>query len=241
MKLATHFYSEDLDKLNEAVKMVEDVMNENDGLEDVSSTAEDAYVEYIFNVEQDELLQYGLTTGQIIMMLNPMKTPEVLTTVEKDGDSIEVIVQQEQTAQPKSIDEMLATQVPTALGTTMPLSELVTVEEGTTLNTLARSAGEYYATVSGTIIGEDISKATSEVDAAIEDLDLPKGVTVGVAGVAADMTETFTQLGIAMIAAIAIVYFILVVTFRRRSRTICDPILVTICSNWFICRSINGR
>ncbi len=72
MKLATHFYSEDLDKLNEAVKMVEEVMNENDGLEDISSTAEDAYVEYVFNVEQDELLQYGLTTGQIIMMLSPM-------------------------------------------------------------------------------------------------------------------------------------------------------------------------
>ena len=40
----------------------------------------------------------------------------------------------------------------------------------------------------------DISKATSEVDKAIDKLDLPKGVTVGVAGVAADMTETFTQL-----------------------------------------------
>jgi len=212
-EVSYNFYSEDLDKLNETVKMVEDVMNKNDGLEDISSTAEDAYVEYVFNVEQDELLQYGLTTGQIIMMLNPMKTSEVLTTVEKDGDSIDVIVQQEQTAQPKSIDEMLAKQVPTALGTTMPLSELVTVKEGTTLNTLARSAGEYYATVSGTIIGEDISKATSEVDAAIEDLDLPNGVTVGVAGAAADMTETFTQLGIAMIAAVAIVYFILVVTF----------------------------
>ena len=33
------FYSENLDKLNEAVTMVEDVMNENDGLEDVSSTS----------------------------------------------------------------------------------------------------------------------------------------------------------------------------------------------------------
>ena len=207
------FYSEDLDKLNEAVKMVEKVMKKNDGLKDVTSTAEDAYVEYTFKVEQDELLQYGLTAGQVIMMLNPMSTPEVLTTVEKEGDSIDVIVQQEQKAQPKSIDEMLAKQVPTALGTTMPLSELVKVEEGTTLNTLARSAGEYYATVSGTILGDDISKATSEVDAAIEDLDLPKGVTVGVAGVAADMTETFSQLGIAMLAAIAIVYFILVVTF----------------------------
>jgi multidrug efflux pump subunit AcrB len=207
------FYSEDLDKLNESVKMVEGVMSKNKRLEDVSSSAEDAYVEYTFKVEQDELLQYGLTAGQIVMMLNPMKTQEVLTTVEKDGDTLEVIVQQEQAAQPKSIDELLATQVPTALGTTMPLSELVKVEKGTTLNTLARSKGEYYASVSGTIIDKDISKATAEVEKEIDKLDLPKGVTVGVAGVQADMTETFTQLGIAMLAAIAIVYFILVVTF----------------------------
>jgi multidrug efflux pump subunit AcrB len=209
------FYSEDLDKLNEAVKMVEGVLSKNDGLEDVSSSAEEAYVEYTFNVEQDELLQYGLTTGQIVMMLNPTKTQDVLTTVEKDGNELEVIVQQEQAAQPKSIDDILATPVPTALGTTMPLSELVTVEKGTTLNTLARSKGEYYATVSGTILDKDISKATAAVDKEIDKLDLPKGVTIGVAGVQADMTETFTQLGMAMLAAIAIVYFILVVTFRE--------------------------
>jgi multidrug efflux pump subunit AcrB len=207
------FYSEDLDKLNESVKMVEEVMSKNKRLEDVSSSAEDAYVEYTFKVEQDELLQYGLTAGQIVMMLNPMKTQEVLTTIEKDGATLEVIVQQEQAAQPKSIDDILATQVPTALGTTMPLSELVKVEKGTTLNTLARSKGEYYASVSGTIIDKDISKATAEVEKEIDKLELPKGVTVGVAGVQADMTETFTQLGIAMLAAIAIVYFILVVTF----------------------------
>lgn len=207
------FYGENLDKLNESVKMVEKVMKKNKHLEDVSSSSEDAYVEYTFKVEQDELLQYGLTAGQIVMMLNPTRTEDVLTTVEKDGNSLEVIVQQEQAAQPKSIDDILATQVPTALGTTMPLSELVEVKKGTTLNTLARSKGEYYATVSATVIGDDISKASSELDKDIDKLDLPKGVTVGVAGVQADMTETFTQLGVAMLAAIAIVYFILVVTF----------------------------
>ena len=220
MSMATNevsytFYSEDLDKLGEAVTMVEDVMKKNDGLEEVTSSTEDAYVEYTFNVEQDELLQYGLTTGQIVMMLSPTTTQDVLTTVEKDGDSLDVIVQQEKEAQPKSIDDILETEVQTAMGTTMPLSELVTVKEGTTLNTLARSKGEYYATVSGTILGDDISKATTEVDKAIDKLDLPKGVTVGTAGVAADMNETFTQLGLAMLAAIAIVYFILVVTFRE--------------------------
>ncbi|MFJ5624440.1 efflux RND transporter permease subunit [Peribacillus loiseleuriae] len=209
------FYSENLDKLNETVKQVEGVMKKTDGLKDVSSSAEDAYVEYTFKVAQDELLQYGLTTGQLVMMLSPQKSQDVLTTVEKNGDTLDVIVQQEQAAQPKSIDDILATPVQTAIGTTMPLSELVTVKKGTTLNTLARSKGEYYATVSGKIIGDDISKVTSKVDKEIDQLELPKGVTVDVAGVSADMNDTFTQLGVAMAAAIAIVYFILVVTFRE--------------------------
>ncbi|MFP3122566.1 efflux RND transporter permease subunit [Ectobacillus funiculus] len=209
------FYSEDLDKLNQSVKTVEKEMKKIKGLKDVSSSVEDAYVEYTFKVAQDELLKYGLTTGQIAAMLSPAKTQDVLTTVKKDGDTLNVIVQQDQSAQPQSIDDMLATQVPTATGATMPLSELVKVEKGTTLNTLARSKGEYYATVSGTIIGNDVSKVTPKVDKAIDKLDLPKGVTVDVAGVTADMKETFTQLGIAMAAAVAIVYFILVVTFRE--------------------------
>ena len=208
-------YSEDLGKLNNTVKMVEEELKAVEGLKDVSSSAEEAYVEYTFKVEQDELLQYGLTAGQIVMMLNPNKSKEILTTVEKDGESLDVIVQQEQAEQPESIDDILATEVQTALGTTLPLSELVTVEEGTTMNTLARSKGQYYASVSGTVVSKDISKAAADAEKAINELDLPKGVEVGAAGVQADMTETFTQLGAAMLAAIAIVYFILVVTFRE--------------------------
>jgi multidrug efflux pump subunit AcrB len=208
-------YSEDLDKLHQTVKKVEDTLKKHKDLKDVSSSAEEAYVEYTFRVDQANLLQYGLTTGQLVMMLNPMHAKDVLTTVEKDGNSLDVIVQQEQTARPESIDEMLAKQIPTALGTTMPLSELVEVKKGTTMNTLARSKGEYFATVSGEITAKDISKVTSKVGKEIDELDVPKGVTVGVAGVQADMAETFTQLGVAMAAAVAIVYFILVVTFRE--------------------------
>ncbi|MBP2077239.1 efflux RND transporter permease subunit [Oceanobacillus polygoni] len=209
------FYSEDLDNLNEAVHMVEEEVGKIDGIDDVSSSAEDAYVEHVLKVDQQDLLQYGLTTGQIVMMLNTSSTKDVITTVEKDGETLDVIVQQEQTFDPQSMEEMLDIPVPLQMepGTTIQLSELVTVEEGTTMNTLSRSNNEYYATVTGTITEDDISKATADVDAAIEELDLPKGVTMGVAGVAADMEETFTQLGIAMLAAIAIVYFILVVTF----------------------------
>lgn len=206
-------YSEDLDKLNDAVTQVEDVMHDTDNLDDITSTAEDAYVEHILKVEQADVMQYGLTTGQIVMALNDKGNSEVLTTVQSDGNEIDVIIQTEAAEPAKSIDELLDTEVPTATGQEMPLSELVNVEEGTTLNTLSRSKGEYYATVSATVTSDNLSKVTSELDKGIDDLDLAQGVTLDVAGVTADMNETFTQLGLAMLAAIAIVYFILVVTF----------------------------
>ncbi|MGE7916947.1 efflux RND transporter permease subunit [Lysinibacillus xylanilyticus] len=206
-------YSEDLDKLRDAVKQVEGALKEVDGLEDIKSNNEDPYVEHILKVDQKNVLQYGLTTAQIVMALNANTSSEVLTSVKYDGEDIDVIVQREAKAAATSLDDVLATEIKTALGTTMTIGELVKVEEGTTLNSLARSKGEYYATVSGKITEDDISKATSAADKKIDKLDLPKGVTTGVSGVAADMQETFTQLGIAMLAAIAIVYFILVVTF----------------------------
>lgn len=210
-------YSEDLDNLMTAVDQVENALGEVKNLEDITSDAEDPYVEHTFMIDQEHILQYGLTTAQIVMALNKTATKDVLTTVKNNGNDNEVIIQREKKAEPKSLEELLDTEIDTAIGTSMPLSELVTVEEGTTLNTLSRSKGEYYATVSGTVIGDDISVASAEADEKINDLDLPQGVTTGVAGVAADMSETFTQLGVAMVAAIGIVYFILVVTFGEGS------------------------
>ena len=206
-------YSEDLDKLNEAVAQVEEVLVDIDGLDEVESNASEPYVENVIKVDQQNVLQYGLTTGQILMALQTNTTKEVLTTVESDGSDINVVVQREAKSAAADIDELLETPIQTATGQTMKLGDIVELEEGTTLNSLSRQKGEYFATVSATITDKDISKATSAADEKIADLELPKGVTTGVGGVAADMAETFTQLGVAMIAAIAIVYFILVVTF----------------------------
>lgn len=207
-------YSENLTRLYDTVEEVEKILNEHDAIEDVSSTKEESYIEHVFKVEQEELLNYGLTTGQIIGMLRPDNSKDVITTIGKDNDEIDVVVQQKEAEQYDSVDDMLDKEVETPVGT-IPLSDIVEVEEDTTFNTLARSKGEYYATVTGTITEKDIGKVTAELDKEIEKIDFPKGVTMDVGGVAADMEETFTQLGVAMIAAIGIVYFILVVTFSE--------------------------
>jgi multidrug efflux pump subunit AcrB len=206
-------YGKNLDDLNKAASDVEKALKDVKELENVKSDFENPYVEHMMKINQQELLQYGLTTAQIAGALSAQNIGDVLTTVEKDGEEVNVTVQSDAKKEPKSMDELLETQVPTAQGTAMPLSEIVEVEEGTTYTTLARNKGEFYTTISGKIVGDDVSKATAEADKKIDNIDLPNGVKIDVAGVAADMQESFTQLGVAMLAAILIVYFILVVTF----------------------------
>ena len=212
-ELSYSFYSDNLNDLNETLKEAEKALEDVDHIKDVSTSAEDVFVEHVLEADQNELIQLGLTTGQIAMLLSNQNAKDVLTTIDRDNRRVEVIVQSEEKEDPESIEDLLSLEVETALGDSLPLSDIVTVREDSTLNALSRSQGEYYGSVSGTITTEDITKVTAAADKVIEELELKKGVTYDVAGVAADMEETFTQLIMAMLAAILIVYFILVVTF----------------------------
>ena len=52
------------------------------------------------------------------------------------------------------------------------------------------------------------------MQAALDELDLPDGATAEVGGVATDQSDAFSQLSLALLAAILIVYTIMVATFR---------------------------
>lgn len=211
-ELSYTVYGEDLDKIEKVVSDIESIMKESGNLKDVDTTLSERYDEFTLKVNQQTLLQYGLTAGQLAMMLNPNKQDEVLTTLKKDGTEIDVVVKRNVNLAP-SFDELLNQPVPSATGAPVQLKDIVEVEKGTVSNTISRSKGQLYATVSGTVTSKDVTKASSEVDEKIQKLELPKGVELGEEGVTADMKEAFTQLGFAMIVAVGIVYFILVVTF----------------------------
>ncbi|WP_342581093.1 efflux RND transporter permease subunit [Ureibacillus sp. FSL W7-1570] len=211
-ELSYTVYGDDMDKIEKTVADIENIMKESGNLKDVDTSLSERFDEFTLRVNQQTLLQYGLTAGQLAMMLNPNKQDEVLTTLKKDGTDIDVIVKRNVNLA-TSFEDLLNQPVPTATGAAVQLKDIVQVEEGTVSNTISRSKGQLYASVSGTVTSKDVTKASKEVDEKIDKLELPKGVEIGVSGVTADMEEAFTQLGFAMIVAIGIVYFILVVTF----------------------------
>jgi HAE1 family hydrophobic/amphiphilic exporter-1 len=68
--------------------------------------------------------------------------------------------------------------------------------------------------VSVTPSGQDLGALTAALTAAVDDVDLPAGAAVEVGGVASQQADAFADLGLALLAAIAIVYLVMVGTFR---------------------------
>jgi len=58
-----------------------------------------------------------------------------------------------------------------------------------------------------------ISGVSADIDGKISEQEFPTGVSVEFGGVTEQINESFTQLGMAMVAAVGIIYFVLVVTF----------------------------
>ncbi|MFI8994784.1 efflux RND transporter permease subunit [Streptomyces sp. NPDC053542] len=79
---------------------------------------------------------------------------------------------------------------------------------------MTRIDGARSATVTAKPTGDNTGAVTAQLQSELKDLDLPKGATAEIGGVSADQDEAFSSLGLAMLAAIAIVFMLLVATFR---------------------------
>ncbi|GAB3159823.1 efflux RND transporter permease subunit [Micromonospora sonneratiae] len=78
---------------------------------------------------------------------------------------------------------------------------------------VTRIDGDRSATVTGMATGSNLGKTTTALKERLGKLDVP-GATFTVGGVSADQEEAFADLGLAVLAAIAIVFLIMVATFR---------------------------
>jgi HAE1 family hydrophobic/amphiphilic exporter-1 len=97
----------------------------------------------------------------------------------------------------------------------VPIKQLVNVKEGKTSDTVTRRDGRYSVQVSGKVKEDDISKASMNLQKRLDQIHHPSSVDISMGGVTEDVKDSFTKLGLAMAAAIAIVYLVLVITFGQ--------------------------
>ncbi|MDT9026000.1 efflux RND transporter permease subunit [Rossellomorea yichunensis] len=211
-EIVVYVYGETLKEIEPVVNEIQAMMKDKEDFKKVGSSISESYDEYSFIADQEKLSELGLTAGQIAMELGQTRQRPVLTTIEKDGEEVNVYLDVEK-EEYESINDLTDKTIQSPLGIEVPIKDVVEVQEGKTSDTVSRRDGKVFAQVSGELKSDDVSKASQAIQKEIEELDLPEGINVDMGGVTEDIQESFTQLGLAMLAAIAIVYLILVITF----------------------------
>lgn len=94
------------------------------------------------------------------------------------------------------------------------LGDIATVEVVDGPVSMTRIDGQRSATVTAKPTGDNTGAVGVDLQKKIDGLKLPAGATAEIGGVTEDQDEAFLNLGLAMLAAIAIVFMLLVGTFR---------------------------
>lgn len=203
-----------MEDVSEASKLLVAEMKKNNSLTKVKSDMEDSIGQYRLVVDKEKASQFGITSGQIAMSIIGNVNREVFTTVLDGRSELEVVIDEEKTIF-KGIDEVTDLGLMETPVGKISIGDVANIVDEKSFSQITRKDGDIYASVSAEIKGNDIGKVTKVLKEDLEDLKLPEGVSHSFGGVSEQMEESFIQLGLAILAAILIVYLILVITFHE--------------------------
>ncbi len=196
--------------LFEAVDRVRSGMTTVQNISEISSSLSEQQRTLKITVDRVKAAEYGLTEIQVSGLVSSTLRPSSIGDVNIDNEATPIFIVQENT--PATLEEIREIQIPTRQGV-IELQEIATVQEVQAPVSITSEKGERVATVALTPDTDDLGAVTREVTAQLDEIDLPLGATATIGGVSAEQTESFQQLGLALLAAVAIVYLVMVGTF----------------------------
>ena len=177
------------------------------GVEKVSSDLEADQPTAVITVDRGKAAQRGLTEQAVVGLVAQQLRPSSIGTVQLDGQELSIYLG---SAAPVTTYQQL--QALTIAG--MPLTDVASVEEKPSRPQIRTQDTRETVTIALTPAGDSTREASQSAQAAIDAVDLPEGASASIGGAAAEIDETFGQLGLAMLAAVLLTYVLLVWIFK---------------------------
>jgi HAE1 family hydrophobic/amphiphilic exporter-1 len=196
--------------LFEAVDKVRAGMIGVENISEISSSLSEQQRTLKITVDRVKAAEKGLTEIQVSGLVAATLRPGSIGSVNIENESTPIFIIQEST--PTTLDEIRAIKIPTRSGI-IELQEIAVIEEVQAPVAINSEKGDRVATVSLTPDSDDLGAVTRAVTEALDKVEVPIGATATIGGVSADQAESFGQLGLALLAAVAIVYLVMVATF----------------------------
>jgi HAE1 family hydrophobic/amphiphilic exporter-1 len=162
-------------------------------------------------VDRDKAAAAGLSEIAVGGIVTAAMNPSAVGSVVIAEKTLSIYILN--SSAPTTIQQLKDFQIPTGAGL-VPLSDLATVEQTNGPSSITTIKGERSATITVTPNSNDTGTASAVVSAAVAKANLPAGAAATLGGVTAQQSDAFSQLGLALLAAILIVYVVMVATFK---------------------------
>ncbi|MET3451624.1 efflux RND transporter permease subunit [Curtobacterium sp. 1544] len=209
------------DQLRTAADQVLREMRKVDHTTGASSNLSSAEPYLAVRVDRSKAAALGLTETQVGGIVAAAVSPLDTGTVEIDDASLDVYIADPEP--PTTTAALRSLSIPTSTGA-VPLSDVATVERAEGPTTVTTSDAVRTATISVTPDATNLGAAVQAVTTAVDGLDLPRGASATIGGVASSQSSAFSQLLLAALIAILIVYVVMVATFR----SLLQPLLLLV-------------
>jgi HAE1 family hydrophobic/amphiphilic exporter-1 len=213
---AVTLVSDDPVALRNAADAVEQAMRRVPGLADVSSSAAILRPEIIIRPKRDIAAQLGVSASdisQVARIATLGDADQLLPKFNLADRQIPIRVMLEENAR-ESLGVISTLQVPTKMGTTVPLSTVADVTFGAGPNQVERLDRRQQAIVSARLVGITLGEGQQRIHALTAMQHLPPGVTEATAFDLQLLTDTVTGFGFALGTGVLLMYLVLVLLFR---------------------------
>ena len=197
--------------LTEATNATVEAMTGIEGATDLGDNLSEARPQVSIDIDRTQAAAAGLSEEQIGALAAGTLSPVPAGTVRLGYTDYPVRIGEG--TELTDLDQLRNLVLPAA-GGTVKLGDVATVERSESPATITSSNGDRIATVSVTPGENDLGAVSAEVAKRLETLTLPAGATAELGGAATEQAESFGQLYLALLAAIAIVYVVMVATFK---------------------------
>jgi HAE1 family hydrophobic/amphiphilic exporter-1 len=198
------------EKLLTAISAVEKAMQGTPNVSEITNSLAETQRTLRIKVDRVAAAKKGLTEiavgGIVASKLRPSSIGKV------NLNNVETPIYVIQTSIPDTVAEIKKIQVPTMSGN-VSLSSIAKISEENVPVSITSEKGDRTAKVSLTPDGDNLGAISAEVQKRLDAVELPLGTTATLGGISADQADSFSQLGLALLAAVAIVFIVMVATF----------------------------
>jgi HAE1 family hydrophobic/amphiphilic exporter-1 len=209
-QLAVIVEAKDADTLARATESIRQTMAGTAGVSEVGSDLSTTVPRIEVALRRDAAGRYGLTDTTVSQVVGAALRGSQLGQVTVAGSPEQAILRFSQS--PTDLGQLERLTVPTATGP-VALGQIADVRTVNGPVQVSRIDGDRSATVTGTATGSNVGKITQDLTNRLKKASLPAGASYRLGGVSSDQSDAFADLGLALLAAIAIVYIVMAATF----------------------------